>query len=230
MVDGIIKYREVFKSMDARDGLTDYLNSCRKAMIEDPGNIPTERPLSWLVNVRDMDLKSYTTNWQAKGWLHSDDETDFLFDKMKALRDTLAKMPSEDQKALDNMVGDIVMKAKDPLSSNFQSSWFRRKPKYWREPTEIFARTFRNYCALQAGRKLYSDSTTQKEAEKQEHGNLKGYRNQAVGWGFPEVDPDEEMMRYDNNAFRKMLQKHFGYQIYDYVNSSFSSGGTRERS
>lgn len=96
------------------------------------------------------------------------------------------------------------------------SNVYKTKANYYKEPTEIFARTFRNYVSKKATGKIEFDTSKYKEYssrtddEKQMFKQDRENYNNIYGWDFPEVDPDESMLDFDNNRLEKILKKYIG--------------------
>lgn len=83
---------------------------------------------------------------------------------------------------------------------------YSEKAGYWLEPTEMFARTFRNYVSYKAvGKVEYSSNGTNDEERDK-------YRD-TYGWGFEEVDPDDAMIEFNDGELGKIIREHIGEEV-----------------
>jgi len=100
--------------------------------------------------------------------------------------------------------GDWLPVALGKVKNYINTEEYGRLADYWSAPTEIFARTFRNYTAWKAGYKIHSSSASQ-----QEDSDHKKMDESAYGWDFPAVSPDVEMLQKDGKL-EALLKKHLG--------------------
>ena len=152
------------------------------------------------------------------------DSTDF-YAAMREARDGFSKLNRYARSSIGALIADA---AKEGLygSTSKASDLFRDGRGYWKRPTEIFARTFRNYIALKGmgsieykekydlkGR-LISDPSVQgtKEDMEADHVTARKMMN-TYGWGFEEVDPDEKMLEFDDNRLARIYKKYIGEEV-----------------
>ena len=108
---------------------------------------------------------------------------------------------------VDKAVTGPAVSAKSP---KHVIQYYRKNGRYFETPTEIFARTFRNYTAMKGGMSINATQLEEENARRKAKTNVK---TDAYGWGFPEVDPTEEILNYNNGALRELLKKHLGDNV-----------------
>ncbi len=193
-------------SQSARDGLQVLTNMVRQNEIENmkTGGRVSEwglNPLNRLHALETGDILSLVQNAVSKGMFQGED-TDSLHNQLLALKNNVIKLDAFSRTMMNSSLRQMLSDARAGKRDSV-GEYFREKPNYWEKPTEIFARTFRNYIAMKAGREIYETTDAERVAHPKQAAD-------ALGWGFPEVDPTQEMLDYDNGALQKLLKKHLG--------------------
>ncbi len=191
-------------SETARNGLQTLTNIMRQRMVDDPKNtlgLFGMSPVKTMTTYTNGKVWGLVDNAQAKGMFPGEDPQS-LKDQLIALTNNMNKLDEFSRTSLDDAMRSMIQDARAGTRDQARE-YFQQKPGYWEEPTEIFARTFRNYIAMKAGREIYEKSTDERRAHPKQFAD-------ALGWGFPEVDPTQEMLDYDNGALQKLLKKHLG--------------------
>lgn len=187
----------------AIDGLRVLTNILRQNMqINSLGPEWLDTPVKHIKSMADGDLQSLAQAAVTNGMYPNQDPV-MLGTQLKALRDGVSLLNDVGVTTLGNQLSMTLKLANNGKPPSDRR--FRTQASYWEKPTEMFARTFRNYVAMKDGQKIYSTaseqnrSMTDTELHKNPH-----------GWGFPEIDPSVEMLNFDNNRLQQILKHHIG--------------------
>jgi hypothetical protein len=184
----------------ARRGFQTLSNMLRLKTLEDRKSLGSwgRDPITMLFNLKDGDAKSMVVAAQAKGDFDGEDP-DSLTMGLIALRNDLKSSDGQFKYTMMHGFSSLVGEGVRGTARSFHA----KSASYFKEPTEMFARTFRAYVAMKDGQKVYETTEAERKAvpnaEKNPH-----------GWGFPEVDPTEAMLKHNNNELQKILKKHLG--------------------
>ncbi len=132
------------------------------------------------------------------------EDVDTLANRLIAFKKGFEKLNLGNRNTLASYLA-VAVDASTRLSP--QGQHYKDSMNYYAQPTEIFARTFRNYLAMKAGQPIYDTMQDQfnkepKAMEKSPHGH-----------GIPEVDPTKEILEFDDNRLQALLKKHFGDEV-----------------
>lgn len=196
-------WQPIATSQAAKDGLADFTAAMRAEIKFHKKTVSPKQFSTMMTNMAksmnqagaestaDAILSYYPNHSRTK---------DEITQNLLALKNALNALHPQMLKALDESLGGMAQESINPGSgANQQNAQYRSKPRYWNEPTEIFARTFRNYVAYKGKKQLrFQQGSTDYDT---------------YGWGFPAVDPDEKMLTANNGQLEKLLKKHLGSSI-----------------
>ena len=171
--------------------------------------LKNKRPFLSLADISEKDLMKLSQGLSTKF-------PELFLDANKFVMDFKKVQKYNNVKGFKWAVNDILKTAKDtmlwysdiPVRNQIKVK-YAKEASYWRQPTEIFARTFRNYVAWKGGHPFFetSEKQIQYEAEHKIDHNTSPY-----GWDFPEVSPDIKMLRKGGRLSR-ILKKYIGNSV-----------------
>ena len=194
------------------DGMTDIMNLTRQKLEKNFGSVnKANMPYQRLLYMRPGDIIAMVEQAKANGhWPGQDPST--IVTNLTALRDFSSK------DIMKRLLGAVVDKAnagpavtKDTDISMVR--YFQKNKHYFEKPTEVFARTFRNYCAMKSGRQIYRSSGEQDRVRSALGSKRTNVKTDAHGWGFPEVDPPKTMLEFNDGELGKLLKKYLGAEV-----------------
>jgi len=204
-------------SKSARLGLSTFSNILRFSLIEkkfDSSNKLMTNPISTLLSMSDGDILGMATSAHALGNFPGQSDQE-MASQITAFRNGVRQL-SDSSRAL--ISGEFASALKYGNQGMFVvDSRFKQQPKYWEDPTEIFARTFRNYVAMKDGQTLHSSAKAQNRSM-----TVKQQAQNPHGWDFPEISPQDDMLKFDNNRLERILKKHIGGEVMKAIQLVFS--------
>lgn len=205
-------YAPIMMSHSAKDGLHDWTSYVRLRLKNEK---KTMKPRDWAGSLQDLVGASDADIDDAAKAIFKDipelqseigrTPAQFKYSLM-SLRDSLAQMTKMDIKlGIEQPILDMITNSLQPgraLAGAHADMYRNSKRSYWMQPTEIFARTFRNLIAMKAGKQLHNAHATRDDAHADPY-----------GWGFEPVDADVNMLMFNNNELEKMIAKHLGPKV-----------------
>lgn len=208
------------ESQSVIDGLTDMMNLIREKMVTDPKTVLNKwsSPYNALMQMSQGDIVAMVDQAQVNGHWQGQDPGTLVIN--------LTALHGYTNTALSSAIMDTMSVAKlGPAVTKDMSAgmvkYFQRDGRYWTKPTEVFARTFRNYVAMKSGKQIYRSSGESDRVRTAMGSKKTNVKTDAHGWGFPDVDPTKDMIEYNDGELGKILKKYLGEDVIKAMNTLF---------